>query len=99
MDKTDILDYLTNHKEEFKSRFGIAAMALFGSFARSEANEGSDIDLLIQYVNEPGDVYTKKRLFRAELQKHFHRQVDLANEKCLKSYAKDDILKDAIYVR
>ncbi|MEJ2500312.1 MAG: nucleotidyltransferase family protein [Campylobacterales bacterium] len=98
MQKNDIITYLNDHKEEFKNRFGIAKMALFGSFARNEADESSDIDLLVRYVNNPGDVYTNKRHLKKLLQEHFHRSVDIANEKCLKPYAKDDILKDAIYV-
>lgn len=98
MNKNEILTYLDNHKEEFKDRFGIAEMALFGSFARNEANEQSDIDLLVHYVQNPGDVYAKKRQFKTLLQEHFHRHVDIANEKCLKPYARYDILKDAIYV-
>lgn len=98
MHRNDIISYLSDHKEEFKSRFGIATMALFGSFARNDASDKSDIDILVRYVNNPGDVYTNKRRFRALLQEHFHRSVDIANEKCLKPYAKDDILKDAIYV-
>jgi len=98
MQRNDIISYLSEHKEEFKDLYGIATMALFGSFARNEANEKSDIDLLVRYVKKPGDVYTNKRRFKILLQEHFHRSVDIANEKCLKSYAKDDILKDAIYV-
>ena len=97
MDKQDILNYLHEHKAEFKTRFGIASIALFGSFSRNEADEQSDIDLLVRYVEEPGDVYTKKRQLKQMLQERFHRSVDIANEKCLKSYAKEDILKDAIY--
>ena len=98
MNKKDILTFLTEHKEAFKSRYGIASIALFGSFARNEADENSDIDLLVRYVDNPGDVYTNKRSFKAQLQEHFHRSIDIANEKCLKPYARDDILKDAIYV-
>ena len=98
MTRTNILDFLQEHKAEINSNFGIAKIALFGSFARNEATDTSDIDLLVAYVNEPGDVYSKKRLFKQFLQNYFHRDVDLANEKYLKPFVKDAILKDAIYV-
>ncbi len=98
MDRTNILTFLQEHKAEITTKFGIAKIALFGSFARDEATDQSDIDLLISYVNNPGDVYTNKRNFKKFLQDYFHRNIDVANEKYLKPFAKDAILKDAIYV-
>jgi len=98
MDRANILAFLQEHKVEFTAKFGIANIALFGSFARDEATDQSDIDLLVGYVNNPGDVYTNKRNFKKFLQDYFHRNIDIANEKYLKPFAKDAILKDAIYV-
>ena len=98
MDKTNILTFLQEHKSEFNTQFGIAKIALFGSFARDEATTQSDIDILVRYVDNPGDVYTNKRHLRALLQNYFHRNIDIANEKYLKPFAKETILKDAIYV-
>lgn len=57
MNKQEILNYLTEHKAEFENRFGISLTALFGSFARNEAREESDIDLLIRYVSNSKDAY------------------------------------------
>jgi len=94
----DILIFLSSHKSEFEDKFGIAKLALFGSFARNEETDKSDIDILVSYVANPGDVYRKKQKFREFLQNYFHRHIDIANEKYLKPFAKDDILKDAIYV-
>ncbi len=98
MDRSTIIAFLQEHKTEFLSNFGIAKIALFGSFARDEATEESDIDLLVTYVNNPGDVYTNKRNFKTLLHEYFDRNIDVANEKYLKPFAKDAILKDAIYV-
>ena len=98
MDKVNILTFLQEHKSEFNTKFGIAKIALFGSFARDEATNHSDIDLLVRYVDNPGDVYTNKRNFKEFLQNYFHRNIDVANEKYLKPFVKDAILKDAIYV-
>jgi hypothetical protein len=99
MDKQNILSFLSINKSEFQNRFGIDDMALFGSFAKDMATKESDIDILITYVPNPGDVYTKKRDFRKLLEDNFHRKVDIANKKCLKAFVKDEILRDAIYVK
>ena len=98
MNRETILTYLAAHKDEFEERFGIAPLALFGSFARDEAGEASDIDLLIRYSNSATDAYTNKRSLKMLLEKQFHRSVDLANEKCLKPFVRENILRDAVYV-
>lgn len=99
MDKQNILSFLSINKSEFQLRFGIDDIALFGSFAKDTATSESDIDILITYVPNPGDAYTKKRDFRKLLEDNFHRKVDIANKKCLKEFVKDEILRDAIYVK
>lgn len=48
MTKIEILNYLTAHKAEFKERFGVIRIWLFGSFAREEQRDDSDTDLAIE---------------------------------------------------
>lgn len=43
MTKIDILNFLTEHKKEIQERFGVEKIALFGSYAKDNANENSDI--------------------------------------------------------
>jgi uncharacterized protein len=38
MIKEEILSYLRTHQEEFKNKYQISKMALFGSYARGENN-------------------------------------------------------------
>ena len=45
--KNDILVELRNISSELEDKFGIKKIALFGSYARGEANDDSDIDILI----------------------------------------------------
>ena len=42
--KNQIFDLLTQHQADIKA-FGVARIGLFGSFARNQQNESSDIDL------------------------------------------------------
>ena len=41
------IDTLRSHAAELKSQFGISSMSLFGSVARNEHHEGSDVDLFV----------------------------------------------------
>ena len=93
--------YILTNLENIKYKYvdiGIQIVGVFGSVARDEASEKSDIDILYRTKTGVENLYDKKLLLREELQKLFKTKVDLANEKYLKSYAKDMIMKDLVYV-
>lgn len=75
-------------------RYRVAELALFGSIARGEASDGSDVDLL--YVLEPG-----ARLGFAisdledELAMLFERPVDLVSKRALHRLLREQVLSDA----
>ena len=96
--QTEILDFLHAHKQFLQKRFHLSKIALFGSFARGEASKESDVDILIELQNDVENIYDLKYELKEFLSKNFHRKVDIAREKYLKPYAKDIILKDALYV-
>ena len=47
MTTNELIIKLKNVKDELKQKFGIEQIALFGSYARDEANEDSDVDIAI----------------------------------------------------
>jgi predicted nucleotidyltransferase len=48
MTKNIILEYLKNKKEELHKRYGIVSLGLYGSYARDEATNNSDIDIFYE---------------------------------------------------
>lgn len=96
--KTEILNFLRENKDLFKKKFHIAKIGLFGSFARNEQNPDSDIDILIELENDATDIFDLEWDIRELLKKRFNTEVDICEEKYIKSYFKPYILKDAIYV-
>lgn len=48
MKREDIIDFISSHKTEFEQRFGIKRIGLFGSYARDEGREESDIDIVVE---------------------------------------------------
>jgi predicted nucleotidyltransferase len=97
MTKIEILNYLTTHKAELKEKFGVIRIGLFGSFARGEQNEDSDIDLAIEVEK---DKKSLKNFFglKRELEAQLGKKIDLGIESALKPLAKEQIQKDIIYV-
>ncbi len=49
MKRNDVLRILTDHRDELQERFGVSSLALFGSVARDEAVDASDVDLLVEF--------------------------------------------------
>jgi len=96
--KQEILNFLATHKPLLQKKFHLSKIALFGSFARDEASLESDVDILIELDDNAKNIYELKCELRNFLSKNFQRDVDIAREKYLKSYAKKTILKDALYV-
>ena len=51
--REDVLELLRSHKQTLNERFGVSEMSLFGSFARDEATEDSDIDVVVKFGEPP----------------------------------------------
>jgi len=94
----NILNFLSENKLFLREQFHVVKIGIFGSFARNEQNPDSDIDILIEMENNVSNVYDLKWNLREFLKNQFQRDVDICNSKHIKPYAKEYILKDAIYV-
>ena len=45
--RKEYIDLIKEHAAELQQRFGITSMRMFGSVARDEQHEGSDVDLFV----------------------------------------------------
>ena len=75
MNRATVLSQLKRHEAELSRRFGVASLTLFGSFARDQATENSDVDILARFDDAP-DI---KSLLRTQsyLEEALGRTVDL----------------------
>ncbi len=48
MNREKIIDFLSAHKTEFEQNFSLIKIGLFGSYARGENFEDSDIDIVVE---------------------------------------------------
>ena len=69
-------------------------MRVFGSVARGEADDQSDIDLLVEM--EPGRSLLDLGGLLIDLQDLLGRKVDVATEKGLRERVRERILKQAV---
>ncbi|HRD79595.1 MAG TPA: nucleotidyltransferase domain-containing protein [Saprospiraceae bacterium] len=91
-ERDKILSFLEQRKSELFSEYQLIRIGLFGSFARNEATEDSDIDLLVEFEPDTENLSEKKSRIKSL------REVDICREKYIKPYFKSQILESAIYV-
>lgn len=74
MTRQDILQVLVEHKELMQMQMGVKRIGLFGSYAREEANEGSDVDILVE-LESPD--FEKLMALQAFLENSLDKSIDL----------------------
>ena len=94
MDKKEIIELLKKHKNFLQKEFHVQKLGIFGSFARSEANAESDVDIIVEM---PSD-FEKFFDLKYYLEKLLHRRVDLIKEKNLRLFIKKKIENEILYV-
>ena len=94
--REQILKTLADHRQEIAQRFGVKDSALFGSAARDELRDDSDVDVLVEFDGPTTyDGYFKLQDYLQEL---LGRSVDLVTERGLKPRARRHVEKDLVRV-
>lgn len=92
----DVISTLKEHEKLIRQKFGVKKIGIFGSFARGEEKEDSDLDVLV--VFEEGqktfDNYMDLKFYLEDL---FGREIDLVTERALKPQLKTIIMKEVVY--
>jgi predicted nucleotidyltransferase len=93
--KEQIIDMLKKEFDYLKKEFGVSRIALFGSYARNEQSENSDIDILVEF-KRPIGFFTFIHL-EDYLTDKLGSKVDLVTPDALRPLMKPQILSEAIY--
>lgn len=91
--RDEVLATIELHAQELR-RLGARSLALFGSVARGEGTESSDIDLLVELQPKTFDAYMDVKLF---LEKVLGRKVDLVLADAVKPRLRSVILEEAVH--
>ena len=92
----EVLAILGRHKAELAARSGITALGVFGSVARNEADENSDVDIVYE-TNTP-NLYRTVRMKR-DLETVLCRHVDVVRwRERISPRLKSRIAREAVYV-
>ena len=93
MERDQILALLKSHKRQLK-KFGIASLSIFGSAARDQGRENSDVDILVDFEKPVGLFeYARLKLYLEDI---LGREVDLVTPEALRKELREEILREAV---
>lgn len=92
-ERQNILSTLTANREILKAS-GVRAIGLFGSMARGEATESSDLDFIVDLELRTFDAYMD---IKEMLERWFGRPVDLVLDDAVKPNLRERIGKETIH--
>lgn len=94
----EIIEILKKHEQEIKDRFGVKRIGVFGSCAKGEQKEDSDVDLVVEFENPSFDNFMDLAFYLEAL---FGRSVDILTPEGIKGIRikeiADDIMRGVVY--
>jgi predicted nucleotidyltransferase len=101
MEKTIIhrdfaLETLKKYKNDFEKRYGVTRIGIFGSIARDQARNESDVDIVVE-MRKPDLFYMVH--MKEMLENEFQRPVDIVHYRDkMNAFLKERINLEAVYV-
>lgn len=92
--KNEIKETLKKYKPYLREQYKVEDIGFFGSFAKGDASEGSDIDILVRFYEPIGWEFIDLKEFLEEI---LDDKVDLVTDKALKPQLKEKILSEVVY--
>ena len=96
MNREALIRILCEVMPGLSARHGVLHLDLFGSFARGEAREDSDVDLLVTFQGEP--TFAGYMGLKEDLEILLGRPVDFVTRAGLKPRIRDRVLAELLHV-
>lgn len=93
MSREKILDLLRENYPRLADEYGVKRLGLFGSYARGEASDDSDIDIAVEFERPIGFRIVD---FAEDLEKLFGRKVDVLTPAGIRGIRVAGIAEDII---
>ena len=91
--RKEVINKLSQLLPDLKQEYAVSSLGLFGSFARDEQSDNSDLDVLVEFNQPIGLKFFELKMY---LEKVFNNRVDLVTKKALKPRLAPIILTEVI---
>lgn len=91
----EVQSTLHKHKDELFAKYPIRALAIFGSYARNEQMEKSDVDIMVEFGDKIGIRFID---LAEEIESLIGSKIDLVSKNGIKEKYYKVIKDDLIYV-
>ena len=91
----NILQILRQHKPELQRKYPLSRLGVFGSYARGDATEKSDIDIAVELIGPMGLNFVD---MADEIESLFGIKTDVVPKRAIKPDYLPFVEKDIIYV-
>ena len=91
--REEVIKIIGENREAIR-RFGVHRLGLFGSYARGESRQASDLDFVVELETKSFDAYMNLKMFLEDI---FECPVDLVLVDTIKPRLRSTILKEAVY--
>ena len=96
VDKQVVLTKLKERIEEIRQRFSVRNLSIFGSIARGESTDDSDVDVLVVFDREGSfDLFMDLKFYLEDL---LGVKIDLVTDKALRPQIRRAIEQELIHV-
>jgi uncharacterized protein len=90
-----VKDTLHAHKQRLSTKYGLSKLAIFGSYARNQQTDDSDLDILVEFDRPIGSEFID---LADELEQLLRVKIDLVSKKGIKEKYLKSIEKELDYV-
>jgi uncharacterized protein len=90
-----VKDILLAHKQRLSIKYGLSNLAIFGSYARNQQTDESDLDILVEFDRPIGSEFID---LADELEQLLRVKIDLVSKKGIKDKYLRSIEKELEYV-
>jgi uncharacterized protein len=90
-----VKETLLAHKQRLSTKYGLSSLAIFGSYARNEQTDESDLDVLVEFNRPIGSAFID---LADELEQLLKVKIDLVSKKGIKEKYLKSIEKELDYV-
>jgi predicted nucleotidyltransferase len=91
----EIKKIIQQHRHELEEKYKVKKIAIFGSYARSEQNKESDLDIVVEFKEPVGFLFIHLADFLEEI---LGVKVDLTTPDAIKPNRRKYIMEELTYV-